>query len=403
MRTTLPHRHVGLSLALAAAIAAPSLGVADRANAPAEPPQLVPSKQPRRYRLVPPPVYPGADIAFPQFDRFVQGPVRTAFEPGKVFVIEFFSTTCSHCEEAAPIVEDLVKTYSPKGFEFIAVTTEDEAKVREWLAKPEIAARVKHSIAADPDQSALKSLQFGTYRNSSPRFFVLKDGKVLWYGHPNVSAEPLKAIAEGTWSPDSVRAEFILDSLVSRAREQTTNLAKECEKNGRWSELIELYESVAAAMPDRASQFELQKFGTLVGAARMPVEGYRFGRELAVKYARSLPELRTLARTTLSAPKVAFRDLDFAMDMAVAADALGDGKDARAAELLALAHFSKGDREKAIANQERAIELQTDVKQKRTYQQALQRFKTAAPGPLPESGQPGPTPAAPPSDATAKP
>lgn len=358
-------------------------------------PPLLPgsSKKPRQYRIVPPPVYPGAPVAFPQLDRFVRGEPRTQFQPGTVYVLEFFSTTCSHCEEAAPIVEELVRTFAPKGFEFIAVTTEDEPKVRAWLEKPEIAERIKHSVACDPDQSALKALQFGTYRNSSPRFFVLKDGKVLWYGHPNISEGPLKQIADGTWNPDSIRAEFIVESIIARAKEQTGSLAKECEKNGRWNELFELYDSIAFTIPDRASQFELQKFGTMISSARMPVEGYRYGREVAAKYPKDIVVARTLARTTLSAPKVEFRDLDFGMEMALVADRLGEGKDARAAELLALACFSKGDREKAIEHQTRAVELQTEPKLKRTYQQALARYRTAAPGPINATGIPASAPA----------
>ncbi|MFM7052967.1 MAG: TlpA disulfide reductase family protein [Planctomycetota bacterium] len=340
-------------------------------------------KKPRRYNIPQPSCFPGATMPFPDLAAFVQGEKRSAYEPGRVYVIEFFSTTCSHCEEAAPLVADLVAQYAPKGFEFISVTTEDEAKVREWLAKPEVAELVTHSVASDPDQSALKALQFGTFQNLNPRFFVLKDGAVLWYGHPDIAADPFARIAGGTWSPESVRAEFVMNAVVAKAKDQTTKLVAECEKNGQWEDAFELFDSIAFTIPEKASTFELQKFGTMIGPARMPVEGYRYGRELALKYATDIASLRTLARTTLAVTTVEVRDLDFAFAVARAADMLGKGEDARAAEVLALAYFSRGDRDNAIAAQERAVRLQTDVKLKAKYESQLAKYRTDDPKPVP--------------------
>ena len=372
---------VALAAIVLLALPAP-VAEAQRQGAPAQPPagQV---KKPRRYNIQQPSIFPGAAVAFPDLAVFVQGEKRTKYEAGRVYVIEFFSTTCSHCEEAAPIVESLVAQYAPKGFEFISVTTEEEAKVREWLAKPEVAELVKHAVASDPDQSALKTLQFGTFQNLNPRFFVLKDGKVLWFGHPDIAAEPFAKIAAGSWDPESVRAEFVMNSVIAKAKDQTNKLVADCEKDGKWEDAFELFDAIAYTIPEKASTFELQKFGTMIGPARMPVEGYRYGRELAIKYANDIASLRTLARTTLAVTTVEVRDLDFAFAVARAADQLGKGQDARAAEVLALAYFSRGDRANAIANQERAISLQTDVKLRAKYESQLAKYRTDEPKPVP--------------------
>lgn len=345
-----------------------------------------PPRTPRRYRIVEPPVHPGARVDFPPLGAFVKGAERRAFEPGKVFVFEFFSTTCSHCMEAAPLVAELARVYQAEGFEFISITGESEEKVREWLAKPGVAEETPQSVALEVDQAATRLLQFGTYRNSTPRFFVVRDGTVLWFGHPESAEEPLARIADGSWNPEEIRAQAILDSIVARAREQTSKLARACEADGKWPDLFELFDSIAFTIPEKASMFELQKFGTMIGPARMPVEGYAYGRELALKYARDLPALRTLARTTLDSPRVEVRDLAFAHAVARAADALGKGEDARAAEILALARFSLGDREGALEAQRRAIALQSDPKLRAKYEADLRRYETDTPGPKPSSG-----------------
>jgi thiol-disulfide isomerase/thioredoxin len=352
--------------------------------------QAPPTKRVRRYNAVPPTVYPGAKVAFPQFASWPKGTAHATYAAGTVYVFEFFSTTCSHCHEAAPIVLSLVEEFAPQGFVFVGVTDEDEAKVRAWLEGEEAKEFVQHSIACDPAKSAQKTLQDGTYQVLSPRMFAVKDGVVLWYGHPEIAREPLAKIAAGTWNPESIRQEFVTNALIARAKNQTSSLVTQCEKDGDWVKAFELFESIAAAFPEQAATFELQKFGTMIGPADQPLEGYAYGRELAVKYANDIASLRTLARTTLNVPAVRVRDLDFAFAVARAADMLGKGEDARAAEVLALAHFSRGDRESAIAAQERAIRLQENAKLKRTYEQQLEKYRKDDPKPVPYTPRPKP-------------
>jgi len=139
---------------------------------------------------------------------------------------------------------------------------------------------------------------------------------------------------------------------------------------------------MAVGIPGRASTFELQKFGTMIGPADMPAPGYAYGRELEVKYAADIASIRTLARTTLNSPQVKVRDLDWAFALAEKADALGKGEDPRAAEIMALAYFSKGNREKAIEHQERAIKFQSNAKLKKVYEDQLAKYRTQEPKPV---------------------
>lgn len=389
MITSKPHLAMILSLGSTATITAICLGATVSGCSRSAPPAVgaLPTAQPprklRQYKIIPPTVYPGAMVQFPPLGTFVQGPERKEFEKGRIYVFEFFSTTCGHCAEAAPIIEGLVEEYTPKGFEFVSITAEDEKKVREWIAKPEIAEVTTQSIALDPGSKTQKLLQDPTYQILTPRFFVIRDGMVLWFGHPDAAAEPFSKIAAGTWDPTTVKAEFITNSLVARAKNQTNGLLTQCEKDGKWQDLLDLYESIAQAIPERASTFELQRFGTMIGPADMSEEGYSYGRALAAKYATDIASLRTLARTTLNSPQVKKRDIEWAFEIAKAADALGKGEEPRAAEIMALAYFSKGDREKAIENAERAIRLQDNVKLRKIYENQLEKYRKDDPKPVP--------------------
>ena len=379
-----------------AASVQPAAAQAPMAQVPGQVPGQ--ARKPRPYKLVMPGVYPGAQINFPPLGEFVQGDSLTQFPKDAVVVFEFFSTTCGHCEEAAPMVESLVADYTPKGFRFISVTDEEGAKVREWLAKPEHAEMVKHAVALDPGGAARRALQDPTHQVLNPRFFVIRNGEVLWYGHPDAAAEPFKAIAEGTWNPQAIKQEFVNNALLARAKSQTGKLVERCEKGEAgvaWQDAFDLFDSIAVAFPDDASTFELQKFGTMIGPANMPAEGYALGKELARRYATDIAALRTLARTTLNSPRVKVRDLEFAFAIARAADALGKETDPRAAEVLALAYFSRGDRDNAILHQERAISLQTNEKLKKTYEAQLAKYRKDEPKPVPYTPRPTPGSAAP--------
>jgi len=345
----------------------------------------------RQYKVELPTVFPGATVGFPPFGRFIKGNDIRAFQPGRVLVVEFFSTTCGHCKEAKPQIEALVEAFGPQGFDFVGVTNEEAAKITEWLEKPENSEGLTWSIAIDPESVVQRALQNPTFQVSNPRMFVIKDGTVLWYGHPDQAEGPMSQIAAGTWDPATIKDEFVKNALVARARDNASKQTKQCEKDGKWQDLLTLFEAIAVALPDSASTFEVQRFGTMIGPAGMPVEGYAYGRKLGAYYAKDIATLRSIARTTLNSPSVQVRDLDFALDLAQKADALGNGQDARAAEVLALAYFSKGDRDNAILHQERAIALQTIAKVKVEYEKQLAKYRKEEPKPVPYTPRPGVT------------
>jgi len=346
------------------------------------PVETISGKPPRQYAIQLPTVFPGAQVIFPPLGEFVQGTKLGAFAKGRVIVLEFFSTTCSHCEEAAPVVKALVDDFSPKDFDFVSLTSEDPAKVREWLAKPEHAELVRHAVAIDAGGLALKALLAPTYYTGTPRMMAIRDGVVLWYGHPDDARAPFDKIAAGTWDSNAVRQDFIDDALLARAKTQMNSMRTRCDKDGKWMDLLQLLESMAVAMPSRAGFFEAQKYSIMIGPAQMTEAGYAFGRRLAQKYATDHNTLRMMAYSTLSWPSVQVRDLDFAMQLATDADARSKQGDARVSEMLALAYFSKGNREKALEVQERAIALMTDPRAKQKAQQTLARFKTDEPKPI---------------------
>ena len=370
---------------VAGAVPASPAPAAPEAAAPAAPAPTVGAVARTRppFRRVEPSVFPSARVPFPALEAWLKGTPRRGFEPGKVFVFDFFATNCSHCREYAPLVTRLAREYGAKGLEFVAITDEPEDRVRAWLSQPGKLEEVPYSVAVDADRSSLSSLQAGTFRSFNPRFFVMRDGMLLWHGHPKEAEPVLAAIAAGTWDPASVKDQFILESIVSRAKNYLDAVAKDCDASGDWTPMFAALDSVRAAVPERSGQYDAQRFVIMIGLAGLTDEGYAFGREAAKRHAADMQTQRSLARAVLQSPYVKRRDLDLGLELALAADALAKGEDARAADTVALAWFSKGDRAKAIEHGERAVRIERDPKMRAQYEAALVKYRTAPMGPEP--------------------
>ena len=328
-------------------------------------------------------IYPGASVSFPKLTAFLRGPEATRYEDGVVYAFDFFATTCDHCEEVGTLIAEMARVYSDQRVRFIGVSSEPSETVEAWLAKPPQRDDISYAIAADPAHAAEAALQDGTLRRATPLIMFVRDGTMLWYGHPN-DAEPILAgIVKGTWNPASVKEDFVRASRLFAAKGKVEALARECESTKRWPDLFRLLDAIIAQLPEERSQFDLQRFTIMIGIADMPADGYALGRALASRDPRDASTRRSLARTTVNSPYATVRDLDFALEMAMEADTIGKGVDPFAQASLAMTHFARGDAAQAVACQERAIELQGDPGLLAKYKVDLERYRTQPAKPLP--------------------
>lgn len=54
--------------------------------------------------------------------------VKLSQYKGKPVVLEFFSTTCPHCQKSAEVVEKALRAYGPKGVQFISVSSDENQR-----------------------------------------------------------------------------------------------------------------------------------------------------------------------------------------------------------------------------------------------------------------------------------
>ncbi len=133
------------------------------------------------------------------------------FEPGKVYVLEFWATWCGPCVASMPHIAELQEKYADKGVQVISVSDEDLETVQGFLEK-EVPGEDKkfgeltsvYCLTTDPDGSTHKDFFEAAGQDGIPTAFIIgKDQKIEWIGHPMEMEEVLAKVIEGSWDREA--------------------------------------------------------------------------------------------------------------------------------------------------------------------------------------------------------
>jgi len=123
------------------------------------------------------------------------GPATLAVGKGKkIYVVEFWATTCKPCIKVMPYFHKLKNQY--KDLTIISISTEKAAVVKNFIARYK---NINYKIAVDDKQKTYKSYMKG-HGNIPIAFIVNKNGTVAWIGHPLDIYLPLKRIITGKFN-----------------------------------------------------------------------------------------------------------------------------------------------------------------------------------------------------------
>ena len=136
---------------------------------------------------------------------WLHGTEVKGFEPGHVYVVEFWATWCGPCIQIMPHVGDLQDEYREKGVTFIGFASEandTEAKVSAYIAKH--GAKLGYTFAFDSGSETHSAYMKASGQNGIPCSFVVdKQGKIAYIGHPLFLDVVLPKVLDGSWDPKS--------------------------------------------------------------------------------------------------------------------------------------------------------------------------------------------------------
>lgn len=160
----------------------------------------------------------------------------TGFEPGKLYVVEFWATWCGPCLASMPHLVELQETYRDIDLQIISVSDEDPDKVEAFLEREvpgdsdqtfgELTSN--YSLTADPDRSVYTDYMKAASQSGIPCAFIVgKAGEIEWIGHPMGMDEPLEQIIADDWDREAFKVQRQKEQELMKVRIQVQRLLQQ--------------------------------------------------------------------------------------------------------------------------------------------------------------------------------
>ncbi|MFA6568228.1 MAG: TlpA disulfide reductase family protein [Victivallales bacterium] len=106
----------------------------------------------------------------------------------KVIVMEFWATWCPPCKESIPHLSALQEKYRDKVV-VIGISNEEKAVVEKFF-KAQRGMNYRVAIDNEDKTNGIYMTGFGV--NGIPHAFIIREGKIIWHGHPMEMDETLE-------------------------------------------------------------------------------------------------------------------------------------------------------------------------------------------------------------------
>lgn len=288
---------------------------------------------------------------------WIQGEAPSAWEPGKLYILECWATWCGPCIAAIPHVDELYDKYQGKGLRVIGVDVWEDGKekVVEFVKKK--GDGMSYPVAYTGKGGPFEELWLKPAAvKGIPHAFLVKDGKVIATSHPAALTEE---IIEGLLAGGDAEKK-ILDKINAAAANQKASAAARAafttgkEKNDA-AAMAAAADQLAAVEPDsfyvplfRNEALIMAKNWSGIGEF---VDGLDNSNKLRVLLINSLSN--TLAATE-GVPAGTLAKVTAAYEATIKDRGMKTTTDATALSRL---HWAAGDKVKALAEANESVAL----------------------------------------------
>ncbi|MBX3365462.1 MAG: redoxin family protein [Phycisphaeraceae bacterium] len=329
----------------------------------------------------------GAQAPAFQPQTWVKGAPVTRFEPGMVYVVEFWATWCGPCVAVIPHLTELQKTHGTDKLTVIGVASADQrmglSDVESFVERQ--GAKMDYRVAFTPQRKIWTDWMTAAGRSGIPSSFVVDgEGRISFIGHPasGLDAAVERAIAStGRSSPGAGGGDSTakLDPREERRRAmiqaRVQEFAKEAEeyiKQEQYPRAIATIDRILALDGEGQYAWAGRKLELMVLSSRneRPVTAY--AKKMVEKDYAEHP--RGLAQVSAAIQRLEKREQrpdvskelrDLASANVKKASEMTRQGDPEIEEILAGDLWMRGDKRAAAEAQKRAVEATKDDQVKR--------------------------------------
>lgn len=320
--------------------------------------------------------------------KWVQGDPVKEFEKDKVYMVEFWATWCGPCVASIPHVNELYTKFKDKGFVVIGanVWEEDESEIPKFMKR--MGNKMTYRVALDDKSKSKKGamaegwMEAAGQRGIPAAFLVDKQGKIAWIGHPmSLKEKTIEQLLEGTY--DVKKAAVEAEAAEKREAEMMGIQKKlvEAMQGSKWDD--------AEAAVTEMEKIEDDEIRARAGFVRVQINLEKKDPAAAAKAAVAVgdkykenEQLQNAVAWALATYEKPTDDMIKAADqLAGRANTLTKGENAQILDTVARVQFLKGEKNEAIATQEKAVARAEEGRLKEHLNRTLALYKK---GELPE-------------------
>ncbi len=302
---------------------------------------------------------------------WVKGKSFSKFAKGKVYVVEFWATWCGPCKVSIPHLTELAKKYAGKvtftGVDVWENSGGDKSPFLDKVSKfvDKMGDKMAYNVATDDlDGTVATDWMKAAGQNGIPTAFVIdQNSRVAWIGHPMSDMDSvLEKVIAKKWDFTAYRKQMAEQQAKEeeqakkmRPLQEAMGKVSALAKEKKFIEAADMVDTVAAKFPDFADRLLATKFQLLVSGDSEKANDV--AKQLADKQYKDLPQGLNMLAWAMVDPKGKYThgDIDLAIDIASRAVEVSKGKDPAIIDTLAAAYAKKGDFDKAIETEQKAI------------------------------------------------